>query len=109
MSRMQSANLQQGMDQAEAARRRGDNVAALATLRGLLEESPDHPLPYLRAATVLMDLRQFDDAESLLSAGAERFPQDAGFVIDRAWVALRRGDLGEAATRWATVRKEVPN
>src|SRR5438067_1205195 len=98
-----------GLTVAEAARGRGDATLALQILTELREAFPEHPVPILHAVSVLSHIRRFDEAEALLAESAVRFPADAGFAIESAWTAHRRGDLAEAEGRFARVRQDVPN
>ena len=101
------ASVGEGLQAAEAARTRDDPAGALQILSELRAAFPEHPVPLLRAAALLSQLRRFDEAETLLTDGAARFPDDAGFAIERAWIAHRRGDFAEAASRFAGVRATV--
>ena len=91
MSTPHYPSLGDGLEAAEAARDRGDDVAALAIFAHLREQFPEHSAPYLRAVSSLSQLRQFDDAEQLLTEGAARFPDDPGFAIERGWLAPGHG------------------
>lgn len=99
----------EGLDAAEAARARGEAAIALQILDWLAREFPDQPVPLLRASAILSQQRRFDKAEALLADGAARFPNDVGFAVERAWTAQRRGNLDEAAARFACVRELLPN
>src|SRR5690242_10775603 len=63
------ASLGDGLNAAEAARARGEPAAALEILTGLRAAFPDQPVPVLRAASILSQLRRFDEAEALLAEG----------------------------------------
>ena len=88
-------NLDEGLAAAEAARSRSDSLAALGIFAELREQFPNHAAVYLRAASMLSQLRRFEEAEQLLANGAARFREDPGFAIERGWLAYRRGDLFE--------------
>jgi tetratricopeptide (TPR) repeat protein len=103
------ATLHDGLAAAEDARNRDDSHAALCIFGDLRERFPEHPAPYLRAATVLSRLHRFDEAEQLLATGAGAFPNDPGFAIERAWLAYRRGDLADAIERWQGIRQSLPD
>ena len=102
------ASLGEGLEAAEMARNRGDNLAALQIFAELREQFPEHPAPHLRPVAILSQLRRFDEAERLLAEGAARFPNEPGFAIERAWLAHRRGDRAEAIGRWEGVRSAMP-
>lgn len=100
----QLMSLPEGLESAEAARRRGDKDGALRIFSELRERYPDHPAPYLRAAGMLSQSGRFAEAEALLAQGTDTFPKDTGFVIERAWLASRRGELDEALELWRQIR-----
>ena len=102
-------SVSEGLEAAEAARSRGDSADALQILAGLRDGFPEHPVPLLRTGAILSQLRRFDEAEAILTDGGTRFPNDAGFAVERAWVAHRRGDFAEATARFARIRSDVPN
>src|SRR3954471_11118859 len=108
MSTPHYRSLGDGLEAAEAARNRGDDVAALAIFAQLREQFPEHSAPYLRAVSSLSQLRRFDEAEQLLAEGANRFPDDPGFAIERGWLAYRRGDFTTAIERWREIRHPIP-
>jgi tetratricopeptide (TPR) repeat protein len=101
---LQPMSLPEGLESAEAARRRGDQEGALRIFSELRERYPDHPAPYLRAAGILSQSSRFAEAEALLVQGAERFPKEIGFAIERAWLASRRGKVDEALELWRQIR-----
>ena len=103
------ASLGAGLEAAETCRSRGDERAALQILSELRTDFPDHSVPLLRAAAILSQARRFDEAEALLAEGAARFPGDAGFAIESAWLAHRRGDFAAAMAAFARVREMLPN
>src|SRR5579872_1078922 len=102
------ASVGAGLEAAEAARRRGDEATALQLLTELRADFPEHPVPILRAAAILSHLHRFDEADALLADGAARFPDDAGFAIEGAWLAQRRGDISAAVAGFARVRERLP-
>ena len=61
------ASLGEGLEAAEMARNRGDNLAALQIFAELREQFPEHPAPHLRPVAILSQLRRFDEAERLLA------------------------------------------
>jgi tetratricopeptide (TPR) repeat protein len=101
-------SLDEGLAAAEAARSRGDSMAALPIFAELRERFPDHAAAYLRAAAMLSQLRRFEEAEQLLANGAARFREDPGFAIERGWLAYRRGHLDDAIERWREIREAMP-
>src|SRR3954453_10060788 len=101
-------SLDEGLAAAEAARSRGDGLAALGIFAELREQFPDHAAAYLRAVAMLSQLRRFDEAEQLLTNGNARFREDSGFAIERGWLAYRRGNLDDAVERWREIREAMP-
>jgi capsular polysaccharide biosynthesis protein len=57
----------------------------------------------------LRELRQYDEAESLLAAAIDRFPQNAWPAVEHALLANVRWQWEEALRRWARVRERFPN
>ena len=101
--------LGQGLDAAQAALSAGDLAGGLALFSALRDRFPDSHEPFQRAAFALMEAARFDEADALLDAAKQRFPDNAGIAIDYAWVAHRRHDVAEAIARWAGVRETFPN
>jgi tetratricopeptide (TPR) repeat protein len=57
---------------------------------------------------ILLDLREFDDAEKLISDGITRYPREQFYIVGRARVAEMRGDIETALERWRIVRQKFP-
>jgi tetratricopeptide (TPR) repeat protein len=64
---------------------------------------------YTGAARAFRELGQLAEAEALLEAAIQRFPDDIGAISDHALVAHKRGDLPEAALRWERLRARAPD
>lgn len=64
---------------------------------------------YAGSANALRRAGRFDEAEELLSAAVERFPDDAALALARAWLATGRRDWPTALRRWESVREQFPN
>ena len=60
------------------------------------------------ALTVLLALRRYDEADALMLEGLKRGQRRIAYAEGYAEVAQRRGDIEEAALRWAEVRKNHP-
>src|SRR4029077_14809554 len=56
-------------------------------------ELPDAPAAHALGAIVLRELGRYDDAENLLSAARERFPDDLRIANESAWLATHRRGL----------------
>jgi tetratricopeptide (TPR) repeat protein len=72
-------------------------------------EFPDAPAAHVLGAIVLRELDRLDDAENLLSAARERFPDDLRLANESAWLATHRRDWLEALRRWDLVRGQFPD
>ena len=57
---------------------------------------------------VLLGLKLFDDAETIMLEGQKRSPYEARYAEGYALVAEHRGDREEAVARWQQVRKRFP-
>jgi tetratricopeptide (TPR) repeat protein len=76
------------------ALRRWGRVRALA---------PERPEGYLWATRALWSLGRFGEAEVMAADARRRFPGNADIEIERAWVAVQRGDWQAALDRWQQV------
>jgi tetratricopeptide (TPR) repeat protein len=74
--------------------------AAKERWQRLRERFPDRPLAYVQGGVAHVREREFDLADALLKSAVERFPLDAGALMQYADVATLRGDWGEALARW---------
>jgi tetratricopeptide (TPR) repeat protein len=72
-------------------------------------EFPDAPAAHVLGAIVLRELDRLDDAENLLAAARERFPDDLRLANESAWLATHRRDWLEALRRWDLVRGQFPD
>lgn len=63
---------------------------------------------YLRGAQALSSLWQHDEAETLLSEGIARFPENHELAGEFAWLAYRRHELVEAGRRFGLMRERFP-
>lgn len=70
---------------------------------------PDQPGGHTGMALALRELRRFDEAETVLAEVIQRYPSEAAPLIDYARIAEARGDWGEAAGRWKTMRERCPD
>jgi len=73
---------------------------------------PDCPFGYSRGGDALRELRRFDDAETVLSEGIRRFPEDADSLRAHARLAQACQKWTEAARRWEValgVKPEDPD
>lgn len=59
------------------------------------------------ALWILLDLKRYDEAESLMQTRQRRVPTDIFCQLGLANVAMRRGDFAEASKRWTALRKRA--
>ncbi|HVH79779.1 MAG TPA: tetratricopeptide repeat protein [Stellaceae bacterium] len=97
------------IDWTDMAMRRRDWPESQRRCAALRERFPDHSFGYVVGARALRDAGDLVAAEALLAEAAERFPQDAGVLIDWADAAVRRRDWGEAQRRSALLRERLPD
>lgn len=64
------------------------------------ERSPLHVPAYLGAGNALLEARRYDEAEVVLGAGAELFPDNEQIALALAWLANARHDWPGAVSRW---------
>ncbi len=70
---------------------------------------PDEPAAHVLGAVAVRELGRFDEAEALLAAARQRFPNDFGAEHEYAWLATIRGDFAEALERWDTLSERFPD
>ncbi|HVZ08554.1 tetratricopeptide repeat protein [Rhodopila sp.] len=68
----------------------------------------DHASGYIGVGHVLIELKQFEEADELLAAGRVRYPLEVSMVIEYAHSAEQRGDTAEAKARWRRVIDRFP-
>jgi hypothetical protein len=72
------------------------------------ERFPDKADGFIGQAEALTHLDRFDEAEDLLERAKASFPADSGAYAEYARLAMRRGDPGEALSRWAETVRRFP-
>jgi tetratricopeptide (TPR) repeat protein len=92
---------------AKAAIVAGDRTAAQHFWQEALVRYPVFAKSSHDALDVLLGLQRFDEAESLMLEGRERF-NDPFYAEGYALVAEHRGEISEAILRWNMVRKTWP-
>jgi tetratricopeptide (TPR) repeat protein len=102
------AMLEDGLDAARAALEAGDLTGALAAWAGLRAMCPDAPEPFRYAAAALVAACHFDEADILLEAAAERFPDDPAVAAAFARAASQIGDVPAALRRWERALDRFP-
>jgi FkbM family methyltransferase len=73
------------------------------------ERFPDEPLGHALAGRALLELGRHAEAEEVLAAAAQRFPQDRDTLFNRALSALRWRDWVEAVTRSMQLVEHFPS
>jgi tetratricopeptide (TPR) repeat protein len=97
------------IERAQAAQRRGDLVEAARNWEQVRNALPERAMGYVHGAMALRQLRRFDDADQLIEEALQRFPNDAGALIESARISQAKGDVCEAAARWDQVMSRFPD
>ena len=88
---------------AKLALERGDISLAAMRWKDACLQLPNVIVESRDSLGILIGLKEFDQAESLMRIGHERFPQDSYYPVALAQIAQQRGDFAEAAKRWDRV------
>jgi tetratricopeptide (TPR) repeat protein len=96
------------VNRAKIALSAGSRAEALAFWEEALVRYPHFARSSPEALTILLDLKRFDEAETLMADRLRREPGELDHHFGHALVAERRGDLDAAVRRWAQVRKKFP-
>ena len=102
------AVLESSLISALEAQNAGKLQGAVAKWQQILDGFPEDPRGYSGLGTILRQLNRFDDADSVLAVGIDKFADDEKIRIARAWVAHGRGDWAEANKRWSEIRGSFP-
>ena len=68
--------------------------------RRAMQTNPADPAPRQALLNFLLDQKRFDEAFDLTEASLKYTPKDANLLVDRGFLALRRGHADEALTNW---------
>ena len=93
---------------AECAAQRRDWPEAALRWEEFRDSFPDRSEGYLGAAQACRELGRPEEAEALVAAACERFPDDVGAHNEYAWLATFRRDWHAALQRWEQVRDRFP-
>jgi tetratricopeptide (TPR) repeat protein len=96
-------------DHAALAERDGDWAEAARRWQGARKRFETDPVPHGREAAALRALGQLDQAEALLRAASQRFPDAVKIQQQSAELAEARGDLDQAVRRWRAVVAAEPD
>jgi tetratricopeptide (TPR) repeat protein len=97
-----------GLIEALTALEQNDHSRAVELWAAALDRSPREVHASPLALEVLLGLRRFDEAETMMREGQTKHPTDMRFAVGLAEVARARGDDEAALERWALVRKQFP-
>lgn len=100
--------VEENMKAAEGIRKNGDLKGALQRWQDSRTLYPDFVLESRSGFFLLLRLRKFDIAESLMQEGCERLPGNPFFFEGAAIVASRRDDDAQALERYALLREKFP-
>src|SRR5436309_2999109 len=93
---------------AREAEARRDWAQALSRWNTARRRCPDLPAGHLRPAVALRRPGRLEEAERLLTAAVQRFPEDGLLRFEHAVVAAERADWPAAVERWAVLRSRLP-
>jgi tetratricopeptide (TPR) repeat protein len=91
------------------ASRRREFQEAIRRWEALREKFPGLRQGYVGGAQALSEVGRHDEADQLLHAASERFPDDPSLSIEMARAAMARRDWPVALSRWAIVRTRIPD
>ena len=97
------------IDRARQATQRRDWLEAWRYWEDVRAHSPAHAPAYLGAGNALREARRYDEAERVLGAGAERFPDNEQIAIAHASLANTRHDWLVALRLWEALRARFPD
>ena len=72
------------------------------------EQFLQDPIGYSSMGVALRELGRYDEANTILEKGLERFPYHRELIGNYAWVAFRSQDWPEALKRWTKYRDQFP-
>lgn len=97
------------IDRARHAMQRRDWLEAGRCWEEVRDRSPLHVPAYLGGGNALREAGRYDEAEVVLGAGAELFPDNEQIALARAWLANARHDWPAAASRWEAFCARFPD
>ena len=107
--RHDAAGAQVLLAHARSAADDGDWAAALDRFALARDRHPEEVEAWTAEARALAALDRAHEADALLKAAAERFPQDAAIAAERGWLAWKRDDWPAAAALFAATRASFPD
>jgi tetratricopeptide (TPR) repeat protein len=103
------ADFEAATERARHASQRRDWAAALQWWNVARTHAPDRAQAHAGAGNALRELGRLDEAESLIGAVAERFPDHEQIAILLGTLASARHDWPTAVNRWESARRRFPN
>ena len=85
---------------AQRAMEDGQPQQAEAAWRRAMQANPADPAPRQALLRFLIDQNRFDEAFNLTDASLKYTPKDANLLVDRGFLALRRGHADQALASW---------
>jgi len=106
---MQAPSETELLERADELLAHGERDAALMLCLEARSQFPETPWPWLRSAEIMMELRRFDDAESILEQGVSHFPSQFWLARARALLSRAVGNDVESFTRSRALRHAFPD
>ena len=94
---------------ANAAHNAGQQDKALELWRKVIQNFPNDPAGYLKAAVALRSLGRSDLSDDLLREGLDSCKNRQALAIQYAWTAHYQSNWDEALKRWEEVLRWFPN
>ena len=94
---------------ARLANQRGDKEEAVLRWAETVRRFPKLLIGYQEGFRQLLDMGRDADAEAILLAAIDLFPDEAWPAIEHATLASTQKDWAAAVTRWATIRARWPD
>ncbi len=104
-----SETFEDRIGRARSAFESGDLPEALRRWDVVLSQFPGEMAGLIGKGETLRDLGRLDEAEAMFAAAIERFPNSEWPAARHAGIAVIRGDLTTALSRWDAVRERFPD
>jgi predicted Zn-dependent protease len=96
------------IEEAQDVFERDQRVRAAQIMAQVRSEFPDSAMKSPEALALMLNLKLYDEAESLLVTGQKRYPANSHFMEGLALIAFKRGDREEALKRCIVLRRGYP-
>jgi tetratricopeptide (TPR) repeat protein len=97
------------IEYAWVAHQRGNVSEARARWSDLRSRFPENRHGYLGAGVTEQSAGEFASAETVLSEGLRRFPNDEAIAVAYAWIANLQQDWRTAVARWSSLTETSPS